>query len=426
MPATDTELKLQPVVVIPTYQNGSTVTEVVRQVLAGGWRCIVVDDGSTDQSSASLTEMRSEPGGDKLDLLRHERNLGKAAALRTGFDHARRSDASHVITLDADGQHDPDQIADLWTQAQLQPEAIVLGERPYGVEGGTPWRSRLGRSVTNTLIRLQCGVHVNDSQTGFRVYPLRALEKLSCAYSRFAFESEIIIRAGRAGVAVTGVQIRSCYFPAEQRVSHFKPMRDSAHSLLMQAAMLGNHPRGRWLFSRWFKRQVLYLPLFIFLCIGFTREGLSPEAQWHPAFIFASVSGLGVLASWRRLGLGYEPVAAACLLFLFCGTFGVLMKGTRVYPLIHNSYGSLEEIALLLWVAGVCVVLALLRPAWLLGLGALPRDSARYEAWALAGVSIAALLIGLSLHSTHAALAGSVPFVMVILAQILIRRRVQS
>jgi glycosyltransferase involved in cell wall biosynthesis len=426
MPAIDTDLRLQPVVVIPTYQNGSTVTGIVRQVLKDGWRCIVVDDGSTDQSDESLLQIRSEAGGDRLDVLRHDQNQGKAAALHTGFDHARAFGASHAITLDADGQHDPEQITDLWMHGKAHPEAIVLGERPYEVEGGTPWRSKLGRSVTNTLIRLQCGVRINDSQTGFRVYPLDVLEKLNCTYSRFAFESEIIIRAGRSGVEVTGLPIHSRYFPPEERISHFKPICDSAHSLLMQATMLGSHHRVAWLFSRWFKRQVLYLPLFIFLLIGFSREGLSPEAQWHPAFLFASAAGLLVLLLWRRLGLGYEPVAGACLLFLFGGTFGVLMKGTSVYPLIHNSYGALEEIALLLWVAGVCVVLAVVRPAWLLGLGELPRTSARYDAWALAGVSIAALLIGMSLHSTHAALAGSIPFVLVILAQIVIRRRVQS
>ncbi|MGB0766542.1 MAG: glycosyltransferase family 2 protein [Phycisphaeraceae bacterium] len=415
----------RPVVVVPTYENGRTVVDIVRRVLDDGWRCVVVDDGSRDGSHDALTALREAFGGERLDVIKHDRNRGKAAAMQTGFD-AASAHGTHAITLDADGQHDPEQIALLWDAALADPESIVLGERPWSVEGGTPLRSRLGRRVSNALVWLQSGLEVADSQTGFRVYPLAMLERIPCQTARFAFETEILIRAARCGVTTSRVPIRSRYLPRDARVSHFKPLRDSVHSLSMQVGLIREHPLLTRTLRGWLRHQVLYLPLFLFLLIGVVREGLSPEAQWHPAFLAASISGLAVLALWRRLSLGYEPVPAACLIFLFFGTFGVLMKGTGVYEMIHSSYGSLKEVALLLWVAGVCLVLAVVRPAWLLGVGQLPRPSARYGAWLLAGVSVVAAIIAVSLHGAHTALAGAMPFVMVLLAQSLVRRRALS
>ncbi|MEM6550601.1 MAG: glycosyltransferase family 2 protein [Planctomycetota bacterium] len=420
-PATDTAIR--PVIVVPTYQNGSTVCTIARAVLDAGWACIVVDDGSTDGTDQTLAQLRADDPDASLHLEKHPANRGKAAALMTGFDRARALGYSHAITLDADGQHDPQQIGLLWDAAVRYPGDLILGERPAKAEGGTPWRSTVGRRVSNRLISLQSGVRVSDSQTGFRVYPLAVVEKLDCVFSRFAFETEVLIRAGRAGVGVTTVPIDSHYSPRAQRISHFKPLRDSLHSLAMHAAVLKDHPRPAVFLNKWLRHQLLYLPLSVFLIVGLVRMGLEPEPRWHPAFLVGGTLSLIVIALWRRLRLGYQPLPAASFMFLLLGSLGVLSQGTAFYPLIHNSYGQLQELALHLWVAAVCVMLAVFRPGWLLGVDRVPEASNRGDAWVIAGVSVLAVFMGILLRPTGAALTGMVPFVTVLFAQTTLHHR---
>jgi len=411
------EPTLRPVVVVPCFNNGRTVGSIIQRILEGGWSCVVVDDGSTDDTAGALDALQHPAGGTRLEVLRHGHNRGKAAALATGFDHARQAGATHAITLDADGQHDPEQADTLWACAQAHPACVGLGERPVGPGSGAPWRSRIGRRVSNTLVRWQCGLRVADTQTGFRVYPLGLLGELSCRFSRYAFETEVLVRAARAGLGVVGVPIASRYMPGDERVSHFQPLRDSAHSIAMHASLLPGHRVTSTLPGRWARKQLLYLPLGVFLLIGALRSGLPSEPRWHPAFLTASAIGLLVLAGWRKLKLGYEPVPIACLLFLFTGAVGVLLRGTSLYPIMHENYGALEELALLLWVAVVCVGVAVARPAWLLGRATLPRPRAGYDVWCIAGGSVVAVFLGLALHGLGPALAGAVPFVFVLLVQ---------
>lgn len=417
----------RPVVIVPTYQHGQTVAGVVSSVLAGGWTCIVVDDGSTDRTGEALADIHDRHRDAPLVLLRHDHNRGKAAALHTGFEHARKINASHAITLDADGQHDPEQVSELWACAMTHPDHLVLGERPLTVEGGTPWRSRLGRVITNLMIRLQSGVRVSDSQTGFRVYPLAIIKDLPCTHGRYAFETEILIRAGWAGIPLATVPIRSRYFPPAERCSHFRLFADSIHSLQMQATLVIRHSRLRSLAKNLAQRQLLFLPLLVFLLIGAARSGLAPEPRWHPAFAAGSIVGLLVLAMRRRPKFRYNPLPLACLGFLFVGGLGAMLQGTLVYPLIHENYGALRELALHLWVAAVFLLWVVTKPAWLLGVATLPRDSpylsAYFYAWVLAATSVFAVLLSLALRDTNEFMAGAIPFVFVMTAQGIVRRK---
>lgn len=209
-------------------------------------------------------------------------------------------------------------------------------------------------------------------------------------------------------------------------MSPFKPLRNKAHRIAAPAVRLSGHPLVIKGVTRWLKRQLLYLPLLAFLVVGALRSDLGPEAQWHPALLIGSALGVVVLVLWRRLGLGYEPVPAACLIFLFVGACGVLSKGTGLYTLIDKSYGSLQAIALLLWIAAVCVTLALLRPAWLLGADTLKHAAARYDAWAMAATSVVAVFIGLALRSVSETLVGMVPFFLILIVQGALRRKNRS
>jgi glycosyltransferase involved in cell wall biosynthesis len=169
----------------------------------------------------------------------HRRNLGKAAALRTGFDAARALGFSHAISIDTDGQLAPEDVPRLVAAAAAHPTSLVLGARDELV-AEYPMRSRVGRRVSNLLVRWECGQRVADSQCGLRVYPLHLVERVECRAGYFGFETEIIVRCAWEGATVTSLPVSCKYFPIGQRISHFRPWRDSFRAVAMHARLIAS------------------------------------------------------------------------------------------------------------------------------------------------------------------------------------------
>ena len=241
-----------PVVIAPTFNNAATLPQILSQIHCLHLALIVINDGCTDLTSEILDGLKSLPG---ITILSHAINRGKAAALQTGLASASQSGFTHALTIDTDGQHDPRQIAPLLAAARSQPNAIILGTRDAS-SAGYPLLSRLGRSFSNLMIRLQSGAKVQDSQCGMRVYPLAATAALRCRAGRYGLETEILTRASWAKIAIVSVPIDCRYFPPDQRVSHFRPVVDSLRALAMHARLMPRAmltwPRrlGHWL-SPW-------------------------------------------------------------------------------------------------------------------------------------------------------------------------------
>lgn len=248
--AVDVPDRVRPAVVAPTYNNAGTLLHVLDRLETLGLPLVVVDDGSTDATRSRLAAWVRRDR-DRAETVRHARNLGKAAALRTGFYRARLAGCTHAVTIDTDGQHDPEEIPDLLAAARRTPEALVLGARRYGAT--PPWASRVGCRLSNLAIRLACGSRLTDSQSGFRVYPLSLVEALRCDADRYAYETEILPRAKWAGHPLVEVPIRSRYPPASRRVSHYRVGRDT---LLCAAAHL------RLCRHRWRPRSAVALTAF--------------------------------------------------------------------------------------------------------------------------------------------------------------------
>lgn len=223
-------------VIAPTYNNAATLMEVLRAVDALGLPILVVNDGSSDATTALLQEWTQQHPNHYA--ISHTINRGKAAALKSGFAEAQRLGFTHAATIDTDGQHDPNDLAALRDVAINHPEAIIVGVRSIETSN-YPAKSRVGRRVSNLLVRLLGGVNVADSQCGLRIYPLRELEQLRTRAGRYAFETEVLIRAGWANVEVMQVPIRCIYFDGVSRVSHFKPWRDSFSASWMHMKLIG-------------------------------------------------------------------------------------------------------------------------------------------------------------------------------------------
>jgi glycosyltransferase involved in cell wall biosynthesis len=228
-------------VVIPAHNEASTIRLVVMRALRYADRVIVVDDGSSDGTSDVLKDM-------PVTLLLNERNQGKAASLWRGMQHALSLGVDAVVTLDADGQHDPADIPRIVAAARRSPGRIVIGARLADREKIPPLRYFANR-FANFWIAWAAGYPIEDSQSGFRLYPAALLARVRVPHGPgkgFVFESEILIEASRLGYESVPVRVAAIY-PLEGRPSHFRQFVDVERIVRMVTLKLlsrGLHPLG--------------------------------------------------------------------------------------------------------------------------------------------------------------------------------------
>jgi glycosyltransferase involved in cell wall biosynthesis len=212
-------IPLRYAIVIPVYNHGKQVHRVVEKILHLGLPVIVVDDGSTDSTSRVLASISG------ITVIRHEENQGKGASLLRGFASALRL-ADWAITIDADGQHNPEDVLPLIRAIPEGQRPIVIGRRMEMESGNVPWTSRWGRRFANFWVWASCGRWLSDSQSGFRIYPLPETLHLGARARRYQFEVEILARAVWHGIPIIEAPVHALYGPDEQRVSHFRPWLD--------------------------------------------------------------------------------------------------------------------------------------------------------------------------------------------------------
>lgn len=228
-------------VVIPAYNEAATIADVAQRARAQAARVIVVDDGSNDGTVDALQDL-------DITLLRNTVNCGKGASLWRGARHAAEGGARAIITLDADGQHSPEDIPRVIGMAEQNPNTIIIASRLRHQENAPALRLFANR-MANFWISWAAGYFIADSQSGFRLYPAALLEKVQVAHERqhsFVFESEILIDAAWRGVRSQPVPIDSVYFEAA-RPSHYRAAADTLLIIRMVAGRLlrrGLNPLG--------------------------------------------------------------------------------------------------------------------------------------------------------------------------------------
>jgi glycosyltransferase involved in cell wall biosynthesis len=225
-----------PLVIAPTFDNARTLARVLDEINQLNLpAAIVVNDGCNDESPKILQTWKE--GGENRVLLTHSENQGKAAALLDGFNRATEMGFTHAVTIDTDGQLDPKQIPELLRVARANPTSLIIGCRDAAADD-YPSASQWGRWASNILINWESGANISDSQCGFRVYPLKYIERLKCRASRYGFESEILTCAAWAGMTIEQVRVNCIYNVPEGRVSHFCVWRDSLASAKMHVRLL--------------------------------------------------------------------------------------------------------------------------------------------------------------------------------------------
>lgn len=223
------------VAIVPALDAARTVGSVVSGLLErwngalAGPAVIVVDDGSTDSTSQVAMSAGAR-------VVRHERNRGKGAALRTGLEEARTLGAVTAVTVDADGQHLAEEAVRLASHPAPQ-DALVLGVRDL-VRDGAPRPNQISNQISNFFLTRFTGRPLHDTQCGLRRYPIARTLALAPRDDGYAFEAECVLRAARAGWSIVEVPVRVHYPPESERVTHFHVVRDPARIVYRVVATL--------------------------------------------------------------------------------------------------------------------------------------------------------------------------------------------
>ena len=280
-------------VVIPTYNNDRTLGGVIAGVRRYCADIIVVHDGTTDRTAEVLASTEG------IRTIAYARNRGKGYALRCGLRAAREAGFRYALTIDSDGQHYPDDIARFIERIERRPDTLLIGARNLTADN-MPARNTFANRFSNFWYLVETGRRLEDTQSGFRLYPLRRLGRLRSLCSRYEFEVEVIVRAAWRGVEVENIPVKVYYAPDGERVSHFRPLRDFTrisllNSVLVLEALLFYYP---WRFFRALTRENIRR----FIRRNITR---SPESNAR----LAAAMGWGVLCGILPIW-GYQMIFA--------------------------------------------------------------------------------------------------------------------
>lgn len=299
-------------VVIPTYNNDRTLGGVIAGVRRYCADIFVVNDGSTDRTAEVLA---SKEG---IRTIAYARNRGKGYALRRGLRAAREAGFRYALTIDSDGQHYPDDIARFIERIERRPDTLLIGARNLTADN-MPARNTFANRFSNFWYLVETGRRLEDTQSGFRLYPLRRLGRLRSLCSRYEFEVEVIVRAAWRGVEVENIPVKVYYAPDGERVSHFRPLRDFTrisllNSVLVLEALLFYYP---WRFFRALTRENIRR----FIRRNITR---SPESNAR----LAAAMGWGVLCGILPIW-GYQMI--------FAGVSAHFMRLNKLVAIVFSN-----------------------------------------------------------------------------------------
>ena len=239
------------VVVIPTYNNCKTIGQVVADVKQYANHIIVVNDGSTDDTAQILSKI------DSIEILTHERNSGKGTALKNGLCRAKAAGFRYAITIDSDGQHFASDIPTFVNEIEQTPDNLLVGSRNIQADN-MPGKNTFANKFSNFWFKVETGINLPDTQSGYRLYPLTQMNVQKWYYTaKYEFELEALVFASWGGIAVRNIPVHVYYPPEGERVSHFRPGRDFTrisilNTVLVLIALLWIYPRN---FCRKFTRE---------------------------------------------------------------------------------------------------------------------------------------------------------------------------
>ena len=288
-------------VIIPTYNNENSLAAVITDVAGYTNHIIVVNDGSTDNTKAIIESFAF------VQLISYDKNVGKGWALRQAFVYAMEKGYQYAITIDSDGQHFAKDLPAFVEKVLVEKNAIIIGARNMN-QASVPGGSSFGNRFSNFWFRVETGMRLPDTQSGYRLYPLEPIKNMHFFTRKYEFEIEVLVRAAWKGVKILSVPVSVYYAPKEERVSHFRPYKDFfrigvLNTILVLITLLYIKPRDilRSIFIKKNFRQRL------------TEQLYNPEhsAQLKAISIAFGVF-MGIIPIW-----GFQLVTAIFLAILF-------------------------------------------------------------------------------------------------------------
>ncbi|MEZ4317060.1 MAG: glycosyltransferase [Myxococcota bacterium] len=336
--------------VIPTKDNAGTIAAVVTGCLRHTSDVLMVDDGSSDGSG----DLARQAGA---IVVRHERNRGKGAALETALDWASEHGFSHIVAIDADAQHEPDDLPSFYGAIRRQPAAVLAGVRDMSV---APKGAVYARANSNFWVWVETGQRMGDTQCGYRAYPVGPIRELCLVPSRYQWEVEVLVRSVWAGIPVIDHPCRVFYPPADERVSSYRKFVDTARISWLNAHLIAE--RILWP-PRWFPGRRawqgghrgfdagwrLYLWILRTLGPGPVRIALVPLVTFYWVFLGAQRPGLQHYLR-RRFPDSTAPQRAWYALRLLLefawslvDRFHVLLNGAESLDIDRSAVPGLQE-----------------------------------------------------------------------------------
>lgn len=242
--------ELNILVVIPTYNNAPVLGAVLRDIRQYAPHVLVVNDGSTDETARVLEAYPD------VRVIAYPHNRGKGHALKTGLRAATTEGYRYAITIDSDGQHFAADLPRFVEAIRQQPDRLLIGARNLASDN-MPGKNTFANKFSNFWFRLETGLALADTQSGYRLYPLQRLKGMRFFTTKYEFELEIIVRAAWRNIPVANIPVGVYYPPEGERISHFRPVRDFTrisvlNSVLVTVALLWYWP---WRFVRSLTRE---------------------------------------------------------------------------------------------------------------------------------------------------------------------------
>ena len=211
--------QLHACVIISTYNNETSLGAVIKDVSLYTNDIIVVNDGATDGTLAIVESFSF------VQLISYKKNIGKGWALQKAFAYAAKNGYQFAITIDSDGQHFAKDLPLFIEQLSIEQNAIIIGARNMN-QAAVPGGSSFGNRFSNFWFKVETGISLPDTQSGYRLYPLLAINTMKFFTRKYEFEIEVLVRAAWKGVKISSVPVSVYYAPKEERISHFRPYKD--------------------------------------------------------------------------------------------------------------------------------------------------------------------------------------------------------
>jgi len=218
-------------IIVPTYNNSKTLSRLISELKLYPYPIIVVNDGSTDSTALILSSI------DDIIICSNSKNKGKGHALQIGFKKAHILGFEYCITIDSDGQHHPEEIASLINKSNEHPSAIIIGSRNLNAKN-MPGKNTFANKFSNFWFKIETGLEMEDTQSGFRLYPLNAILNRQFYTRHYDFELEVLVRSAWGNIPIIPIPVKVTYLPVSEQISHFKPVLDFTRISLLNTVLV--------------------------------------------------------------------------------------------------------------------------------------------------------------------------------------------